>query len=73
MDILNEKDHNDAAFAIEKMKMSDLALILEIYFCEFKKKLNLLIEEEKGKSILKMVTKSIFTNIQIKLTEIMEE
>lgn len=71
--ILADEDVNRATAAITNMKMPELASLLENKLPLFVAALNAITEDEKGQSIIKLATKSIYDNIQYKLLDYMEE
>ncbi|MCM1121999.1 MAG: hypothetical protein NC416_05400, partial [Eubacterium sp.] len=73
LELLSSEERKKTINTIINMEMQELALILEINLSEFKEKMNYCIEEEKGQSYLKSITKSIYNNIQYKLKDIVEE
>lgn len=73
INVLDEKDSENALCAILNMNMPELALVLEVNLPAFENVLETMLVDEKGQSILGIVTKSIYDNIQYKLIDIMEE
>ncbi len=73
LDILDEEERKKAASFITEMQMPDLASMLEKKLDNFISVLNEMTEDEKGQSIIRLATKSIYDNIQYKLLDIMEE
>lgn len=73
LDILSCTEKENAVDSIRKMSMPDLAAILESKLSDFIERLEGIVEEEKGQVILKLVTKSIYENIQYKLLNVMED
>ncbi len=71
--VFNKSDHQSAKNAILRMDMPELASILERNFLSFKNNIASTLSNEKGQKILTNATKSIFSNIQIKLSRVMEE
>lgn len=73
LDVLDEKKHEKAKNAIQELKMVELAQILYESLDDFEKKLFSIIDTEKGQKLLSKVTKSIYNNIQFKLSNLLEE
>ena len=73
LNILEPKEKEKAISFIKEMDMPELAAILANQLPNFIQKLNEIIEREKGQAILKLVTKSIYNNIQYKLINVMED
>ena len=73
LEILSEDEKENSSNAVVNMDMQELALILEQKLQPFEEKLNACVANEKGKSFLKSVTRSIYNNVQYKLKDIMEE
>lgn len=73
LDVLNCGDKEDAVSALMQMNMAEAALVLEVNLPVFMNKIKELVDNEKGQSILKLATKSIYDNIQLKLLDVMEE
>lgn len=71
--IFNNNDHKNAQEAIIKMDMSWLASILMKNIRNFEACINKVLCSENGQVIIKNATRSIFNNIQLKLSYIMEE
>lgn len=69
--ILDSEKRMKAQISIIEMNMPELAVILEEELPVFMKKLDTFTENEKGQAILKLVTKSIYDNIQYKLMNVM--
>lgn len=72
LDLLNLEEKEHSINAIINMEMQELAIILEINLPAFGEKLRACVENEKGQSVLKKVTNSIYNNVQYKLKEIVE-
>ena len=70
---LSEQEHELAKNAILQMNMSDLAEILNHNFDVFQQNIFNDLSEEKGQAFLKMTSKSILKNIQVKLSDLLEE
>jgi len=73
VDALSEQEHELAKNAILQMNMSDLAEILNHNFEVFQQNIFNDLSEEKGQAFLKMTSKSILKNIQVKLSDLLEE
>lgn len=73
LDVLEECDHSLATEAIVTMRMADLAVILNENLDRFEKKLLAVNDGEQGQKLLKKVTRSISANIQMKLSNYLEE
>ena len=73
LDILDEEEIKKATSLITEMQMPNLASMLEKKLRNFISVLNEMTEDEKGQSIIRLATKSIYDNIQYKLLDIMEE
>lgn len=73
LDVLSKKEHEEASAAVVLMKMSDLARILDKHLESFEKQLLLVLEKEQGQKVLRKATKSISNNIQLKLSNLLEE
>lgn len=58
---------------MKEKNMAEVALVLEVNLSVFMNKIKELVGSEKGQSILKLATKSIYDNIQLKLLDVMEE
>ena len=72
LNILDESFHEKAKIAIKELKMVDLAQILFGNIDAFKQKLFKAIDSEQGQKLLNRVTKSIYDNIQLKLSNLLE-
>ena len=73
LEMLDEKKHEKAKNAIQELKMVELAQILYACLDDFEKKLLSIIDTEQGQKLLKKVTKSIYDNIQFKLSNLLGE
>lgn len=73
LEVLDERKHEKAKNAIQELKMVELAQILYEGLDDFEKKLLSIIDTEQGKRLLSKVTKSIYDNIQFKLSNLLEE
>ena len=73
LDVLNDNDHKEARKVIKQLKMVDLAQIMYGYMEDFEQKLLGAIDSEQGQKLLSKVTKSIYDNIQLKLSNLLEE
>lgn len=73
LDVLSHDDKQDVISAMMQMNMAEVALVLEVNLSVFMNKIKELVGSEKGQSILKLATKSIYDNIQLKLLDVMEE
>lgn len=70
---LSNEEHMLARNAIMQMKMCDLAEILNRHLELFQRNIFSELSQEKGQAFLKMTSKSILKNIQIKLSDLLEE
>lgn len=73
LDVLNDNKHKKARKAIKELKMIDLAQIMYGCMEDFEQKLFSAIDSEQGQKLLGKVTKSIYDNIQFKLSNLLEE
>jgi Mg/Co/Ni transporter MgtE len=73
LDVLNENKHKKAKKAIKELKMIDLAKIMYGCIEDFEQKLLSAIDSEQGQKLLSKVTRSIYDNIQLKLSNLLEE
>ena len=73
LDVLNDNDHKEARKVIKQLKMVDLAQIMYGCMEDFEQKLLSAIDSEQGQKLLNKVTKSIYDNIQLKLSNLLEE
>lgn len=73
LEALDDNKHEKAKNAIKELKMVDLAQILYGSVDDFKRNLLSAIDSEQGQKLLSKVTKSIYDNIQLKLSNLLEE
>lgn len=73
LEVLDEKKHEKAKNAIQELKMVELAQILYAGLDGFEKKMFSTIDTEQGQKLLSKVMKSIYDNIQFKLSNFLEE
>lgn len=73
LNVLTDKEHKEARNHIMAMSMPGLASVLESNIVKFESSLLSKIDNEKGQTLLKKVTKTIITNIQLKLACCLEE
>ena len=73
LDVLSDNNHKKARKAIKELKMIDLAQIMYGCMEDFEQKLFSAIDSEQGQKLLGKVTKSIYDNIQFKLSNLLEE
>lgn len=73
LEVLDEKKHEKAKNAIQELKMVELAQILYAGLDDFEKKLLSAIDTEQGQKLLSKISKSIYDNIQLKLSNLLEE
>lgn len=73
LEVLNDNKHEQAKSSIKELKMVDLAQILYGSVDDFEQKLLSAIDSEQGQKLLSKVTKSIYNNIQLKLSKLLEE
>ena len=73
LNVLNDNKHTKARKAIKELKMVDLAKIMRGCMEDFEQKLLSAIDSEQGQKLLSKVTKSIYDNIQLKLSNLLEE
>ena len=73
LEVLNDNKHEQAKKSIKELKMVDLAQILYGSVDDFEQKLLSAIDSEQGQKLLSKVTKSIYNNIQLKLSKLLEE
>lgn len=73
IDVLDENKHEKAKNAIKELNMAELAKILYENVDTFKRKLFSAIDSEQGQKLLSKVTKSIYDNIQLKLSDLLEK
>ncbi len=71
--VLDDNKHDKARNAIKELRMVDLAQILHESIEKFEHRLFCAIDSEQGKMLLSKVTKSIYDNIQLKLSNLLEE
>lgn len=69
---LSNEDHVIGRNAIQKMNMTELAIILEQNFKKFKENITFGLSQEAGQEVLQRTTDTIFKNIQIKLAQFLE-
>ena len=69
---LSNEDHVIGRNAIQKMNMTELAIILEQNFKKFKENITFGLSQEAGQEVLQKTTDTIFKNIQIKLAQFLE-
>lgn len=70
--VLSDIMHRKAAEHIKSLSMIELATILSQYQKDFERKLLSFIDTENGVEILKKISKSISSNIQLKLFNLLE-
>ena len=73
LEVLNDNKHKKARKAIKELNMVDLAQIMYGCIDYFEQKLLSAIDSEQGQKLLGKVTKSIYNNIQLKLSNLLEE
>lgn len=73
LEVLDDNKHEKAKHSIKELKMVDLAQIMHDSVNDFEQKLFNVIDSEQGKLLLSKVTKSIYDNIQLKLSNLLEE
>lgn len=73
LDVLNDNKHKKARKAIKELKMVELAQIMHGCMEDFEQKLFTVIDSERGQKVLNKVTKSIYDNIQLKLSNLLEK
>jgi len=73
LEVLDDNKHEKAKNSIKELKMVDLAQILYGSVDDFQRKLISVIDSEQGQKLLSKVTKSIYNNIQLKLSNLLEE
>lgn len=73
LEVLDDNKHGKAKNSIKELKMVDLAQILYGSVDDFQRKLISVIDSEQGQKLLSKVTKSIYNNIQLKLSNLLEE
>ena len=73
IDVLDDNKHEKAKNAIKELNMVELAQILYESVDAFKQKLLSVIDSEQGQKLLSKVTKSIYDNIQLKLSNLLEK
>ena len=71
--VLDDNKHDKARNAIKELRMVDLAQILYESIENFEHKLCSAIDSGQGKQLLSKVMKSIYDNIQFKLSNLLEE
>ena len=71
--VLNDNKHKKARKAIKELKMVELAQIMHGCMEDFEQKLFTVIDSERGQKVLNKVTKSIYDNIQLKLSNLLEK
>lgn len=71
--VLEDSKHEKAKNAIKELKMVELAQIMYDSIDDFEQKLLKAIDSEQGEQLLSKVTKSIYDNIQLKLSNLLEE
>ena len=69
---LSSEDHTNSRNAIQQMNMTELAIILEKNFENFKANIAFRLSQEAGQEVLQNTTDTIFKNIQIKLAQFLE-
>lgn len=69
---LSSEDHTNSRNAIQQMNMTELAIILEKNFENFKANIAFGLSQEAGQEVLQNTTDTIFKNIQIKLAQFLE-
>lgn len=69
---LCDEDHANCRNAIQQMNMTELAIILEQNFENFKANIAFGLSQEAGQEVLQNTTDTIFKNIQIKLAQFLE-
>lgn len=69
---LCNEDHANSRKAIQQMDMTELAIILEQNFENFKANIAFGLSQEAGQEVLQNTTDTIFKNIQIKLAQFLE-
>ncbi len=72
LDVLPQEAHNQATGFITSLNMVELAILLSDYREDFEKHLLSVIDTESGVEILKVISKSISDNIQLKLFNLLE-
>ncbi len=73
LEVLDDNKHDKAKKAIKELNMVDLAQIMYSSIDDFKQKLLSAINSERGQKLLNKITKSIYDNIQLKLSNLLEE
>lgn len=73
LEVLPADEHKRAQSCIMSMSMTELASILGAYIDKFESLLLAAIDNEKGQTVLKKVTKTITNNIQYKLANVLGE
>ena len=73
LSILSGSDHDKCHQAILMMNMNELATILQDNLDLFSSKIVENLNQEKGQAFLKLATKSIVSNIQMRLNSLLEE
>lgn len=73
LEVLPAEDHKKAQIFIMSMSMDKLSAILGTYIEKFESLLLAAIDNEKGQTVLKRVTKTITNNIQLKLENFVGE
>ena len=71
--VLEDSKHEKAKNAIKELRMVELAQIMYDSIDDFEQKLLKAIDSEQGERLLSKVTKSIYDNIQLKLSNLLEE
>lgn len=71
--VLSSSDHEKCYQAILKMNMNELATILQGNLNSFSSRIGENLNQEKGQAILKLAAKSIVSNIQMRLSSLLEE
>lgn len=73
LEVLPKAEHEKAQNCIMSTSMTELAFILEAHIARFESLLLATIDNEKGKTVLKKVTRAITNNIQLKLANFLGE
>ncbi len=73
LNILDSENHENCIQAILEMNMNELAAILQRNLDSFSSKIVESLNQEKGQAFLKLATKSIVSNIQMRLNTLLEE
>lgn len=72
LSVLSPEVHDSCRTAIINMDMMQLGLLLENDFDNFAEKVKMMVDQEHGQAIIKKATNSIFVNIQLRLSSLME-